>query len=317
MLDADISRRRVVQGAVWATPAVLVATALPAAAASPPVLGGVVITGASAAMNTANFFVTATLAYAGDGPPHADHPVGTVRFTVTLPTSRVVAGTPGVTALGWSYVGSAPQGANTVYTFAWNGQDLSSAQPATQQVTVKIPATASIDPINIPLNATGISNGLSVPATSVVVSAGVGADLVVDNASIGFITWMPKPGGGQQNGYRMQGQGRWAGPYYPVGGSISNLLLVIRIPAAYTDGTYQVETLGAGWSLNQAPFLTEGVYQASWVFNGTIGQNNHSTTGWDIRFKALGAQHNNAVTSALYGVAGGSPNYFSWTGPTS
>lgn len=317
MLDANINRRRVLQGAVWATPAVLVATAAPSAAASPPVLGGVVITGASAAMNTANFFVTATLAYAGDAPPHADYPVGSVRFTVTLPTNRVVAGTPGVTSLSWSYVGSAVSGANTVFTFAWTGPDLSSTQPATTQVTVKIPATASLDPLSIPLNASGISNGMAVPATSVVVTAGVGADITVDNAMTEFITWMPKPGGGQQDGYRMQGIGRWAGPYWPVGGSISGLQLVIRIPAAYTDGTYQVETLGAGWALTQAPVLTQGVYQAVWTFSGTIGNGNPSTTGWDIRFKAVGAKQLNAVSSALYGVAGGSPNYYAWSGPTS
>jgi len=318
MLDAQINRRRIVQGALWVTPAIVIAAAAPAAAASPPIQGRVALTGASAAMNTANFFATATVNYVGDGPPHADHPVSGVTLTVSIPTSRVVAGTPGVTSLNWSYVGSLTSGGNTLYTFAWNGLPLGSTNPMTNQVTVKIPATASLDPVNIVFTANGTSNGSPVTPATQTVAVGMGADLVVDNAVTDFINWMPNPSGGQQNGYRMQGAGRWAGPYWPVGATITDLRLVIRIPAANTDGTYQALLLGAGWSLDQAPALSNGVWQASWKFATPIQSGaNQSTTGWDIAFKAIGAKQLNVVTSALYGLANGSPNYFTWSGPTS
>jgi len=313
--ERGVSRRRVVQGVAWSVPAVLIATAAPAAAASPAVQGRIALTGSSAAMNTANFFVTTNVNYLGDGSPHPDYPVSGITIEVAIPTNRVVAGSPGVAALDWSYVGSIASGGITRYTFQWNGLPLSSTSPATSRVTVRVPATTSLDPVDITITGRGTSNGAAVTPAVATVAAVMGADLVVDDATIEYIEWMPAPGGGTQNGYNFRGKGRWHGPYDPEGSNITNLELVIRIPQANTDGTYQVAKLGAGWSLQQAPTLKSGVWEARWRFANAIGNANRNTTDWEIRFKALGPKQLNVATSALSGLAAGSPNYFAWHGP--
>jgi len=316
--ERGVSRRRVVQGVAWSVPAVLIATAAPAAAASPAVQGGLALTSSSATMNTSNIFVTTTVAYVGDGTPSPDHPVTGVTIEVTVPTARVSGADAGVAALDWTYVGKVTSGSNTIFTFRHNGLPLESSNPVTSRVTVRLPVPnpASLAALNVSIVARGTSNGAPVLPASTTVSAVLGADLVVDNAKVTWIDWMPAPDGGNREAYRVEGQARWNGPYWPEGPAITGLQLVVRMAQSCTDGTYHVSTLGPGWSLTQAPTLANGVWEARWTFAGTIGPGDTNTTPWDILFRATGAMRPNAVTLAVSGTAAGSPHYFTWSGPT-
>lgn len=318
--ERGVSRRRVVQGVAWSVPAVLIATAAPAAAASPAVQGGLALTNSSMTVNGSNIFVATTVVYVGDGSPSPDFPVTSMTIEVSIPTARISGENPGVAALDWSYVGKTTSGTNTIFTFRWNGLPLEGSNPAASTVTVRIPAAASLATCNATITGRGLSNGSAITPVSTTVTSVLGADLVIDGAGIEFINWMPGgPNGQNQEGYWFRGSaGRWNGPYYPVGPSIAGLELVIRISAANTDGTYQ-STLGTGWTMTKAPTLANGVWEARWTYSGTIGAEPlpQATSGWDVTFKAVGSKQLNAGVMALSGLASGVNSYVAVSGPTS
>src|SRR5690242_20179009 len=83
-----LSRRRVLQGVAWATPAVIVATAAPSAAASAVELGAIAFSSTSAYMTASTLTVTGRFVFVGSS---AALPVTNVVATIVVPTARVTA----------------------------------------------------------------------------------------------------------------------------------------------------------------------------------------------------------------------------------
>jgi hypothetical protein len=84
---------------------VLVATAVPAAAAS-GAMGAIALAQTSAAMTATTLYVRAMLTYGGFTGPHPDAPETTVRAEFTVLTNRITTTTPPTfTGAGWTYAG--------------------------------------------------------------------------------------------------------------------------------------------------------------------------------------------------------------------
>jgi hypothetical protein len=164
----EVSRRRVLQGVAWATPAVLIATAAPAFAASGPrELGAILFVSAGGAQSTADIGFEAYIAYVGAGEPTPDYPVDNLTVTVSVPTARYDASrTPAVVGTGdWTFSGPvSTSGANTLVTFAWNGTLTAAIVPSKLQVV--LPKHSDRTEFSISATANGTSNGTSVQATS-------------------------------------------------------------------------------------------------------------------------------------------------------
>ncbi|WP_062296272.1 hypothetical protein [Demequina maris] len=165
-----VSRRRIVQGAAWATPAILVATAAPALAASPAVTGGLVLAGVSANQNETVFTVKATAAYVGDGAPHADYPVSQVKMRIAVPAARLGTGTPTTPTAGWTYVSTETVGTTKVVVYAWSGDVTATA--TTAPLVASIPKTTDRTATSLTVEARGTSNASSVQSLSVTAPVG-------------------------------------------------------------------------------------------------------------------------------------------------
>lgn len=169
MLDAHINRRRILQGALWATPAVVIATAAPAAAASVGI-GSLVVASASATQNNSSLSVTATVAYGGGGEP-----VSGTALSISMPTSRVGLLEPSTASAGWSYQGRATSGATTTFTFTWNGAALSASNSATSPLVATLPkGYADASSFAVSLRAAGTSALTPVASPAVQLSTGAG-----------------------------------------------------------------------------------------------------------------------------------------------
>ncbi|WP_062521686.1 hypothetical protein [Demequina silvatica] len=166
-----VSRRRIVQGMAWSAPAVLIATASPAAAASPAVTGGLVLAGVSAIQDTTTFTVRATAAYVGDGAPQADHPVSLVKVRIAVPAARLGSGTPSTSSAGWAYESTEAQvGATRTVVFAWTG-DVTAAAP-TAPLVASIPKTTDRTATSLTVRAAGTSNTASVQSSDTTAPVG-------------------------------------------------------------------------------------------------------------------------------------------------
>lgn len=165
--EVTIDRRRVLQGAAWATPALLVATAVPAAAASAPALGTPVLSSILAYQDATNLYGTALVTYLGDGIGPADHPITGVTLRIAVPIGRVPAGTAVGTRTGtnWS-TAVRTSDANFVYFTYTYSVPLSEANPTTTLLSVTLPKTSDRTPFTVTKRANGTSNGMAVSAQS-------------------------------------------------------------------------------------------------------------------------------------------------------
>ena len=169
-----VSRRRIIQGAAWATPAVLIATAAPSAAASPPKLGGLALVGVSAAMNATSLFVHARLAYVGDGAPSPDFPVSAVRLEITVPTIPGWRRHANGVRNGLELLDVVHLGTPTPSSRSCGAVRISrpSASPTTELVAT-IPKAASVVALSVTLTGRGTSNAVAVPPVTQTVTAGL------------------------------------------------------------------------------------------------------------------------------------------------
>jgi len=184
MLDANINRRRVLQGAVWATPAVVIATAVPAAAASGDA-ASLVISSASAVHNTASLTVNAVVSRSA-GVANSKQPVGAVTISFSMPTARVGLLEPSTASAGWKYLSTSVSGANTVFTFQWITGDLTTSNSVTGPLVATLPKGYAD---NAPFTVTAVANGssASIPVVSPSVPISVAAGVVAV-----FGGWMVK-----------------------------------------------------------------------------------------------------------------------------
>lgn len=159
--NAEISRRRVVQGALWAAPVVAIATAVPAAAT------------ASDAPGVAQFASGAALQVVTSPTPRKyiftglqlQHLGGAVieNLRVTIVSDTNLASPPVVTGAGWSFVPAASS--QTTFVFAY-GSAVSSG--ATSALGVELTRTnPAASAVVFTVTASGDTNGVpgSVTAT--------------------------------------------------------------------------------------------------------------------------------------------------------
>lgn len=176
---AGVSRRRVIQGAAWATPAVLVAMSTPAAAASlESTPSAITFVSPGAGQSGGQLYAFSTLtSFTSARSVAAPASVRVIRQIISVPASRVNGADPVVLSPAWTYVGRVTEGGKTKYTFEWLGDDLTSAQNSTSEMLVQLPRTASSDPITVTFSGTGVSAGVDVFANAET-SAGLVGNLI-------------------------------------------------------------------------------------------------------------------------------------------
>lgn len=122
--NAEISRRRVVQGALWAAPVVAIATAIPAAATSNG--PGAAQFGSGAAFQVVNarpmryIFSGLQLQHQGGGS------ITNLRVTITSVRGLRTNPAPVVTGAGWSLL----SGSSNQFVFIYGGEITGGATPA-------------------------------------------------------------------------------------------------------------------------------------------------------------------------------------------
>jgi len=163
--EVTIDRRRVLQGAAWATPALVLATAVPAAAASQPVLGTPVLSNVSAYQDASNLYGTGLVTYLGDGSGPADHPITGVTLRIAVPIGRVPAGSAVGTRTGtnWSTAVRTQDASYVYFTYTYSVA-LSEANPTSTLLSVTLPKTTDRTPFSITKRVDGTSNGIAVSA---------------------------------------------------------------------------------------------------------------------------------------------------------
>ena len=190
--SGTISRRRVIQGAAWSAPVVLLATAAPAAAASGDP-AGLVIASTSAVHNTASLTVNALASFSA-GPGGSRQPVTGVTIAFSMPTARVGLLEPSTTSAGWRYLSTAVSGANTVFTFQWTGADLSPSTTVTGPLVATLPkgyANNAAFTVSAIAKGTSVGTAVSSPTATIPVPTGItavfGSWMAVNNVTISNI----------------------------------------------------------------------------------------------------------------------------------
>ncbi|SEJ39965.1 hypothetical protein [Demequina mangrovi] len=288
-----VSRRRVLHGIAWTTPAVLIATSSPPAAASggegiSSAQGALALAGTFTALNESAFTFDTMVAYAGAARSAGAgvSPVTSVTLDLALPSGRVTGEAPSiVSGSAWTYTGAATAGGETSFTFAWQGDNLTDATPSTSPLTVTIPKTASLDAAAVTFTARGTSAGLPVPPSVVVDTRAVltaNAPTFAHGGAIRHQEWFqsnPKVDAWVFNAALV-----WSGPWSPVGPAINHIAVEFRIPAGESDGTLlpSWDGIGAGWTADGVPAVVDGFWRVRYRYNGAISKGSERTD--ELRF---------------------------------
>lgn len=280
--DGEVSRRRVIQGAAWSAPAILIATAVPAAAASTDP-GLIALTGVNANIVTSWLTVNASIAWAGD-PTNAE--VNPVVASVVVPTSIVASTTPTVGTGYWAYLDTSVEGANTVFRFQYLGGAVTSAMSPTQPLQTQISRVGDFTAFDVTVRGDGTSLGNAVPQVTQTVTTTIGAEIVFNvvpptQAQSNFM--------GNGPAYVFYGQTRWNGPYFPTGADVTNLSLVARVPVENSTGVLVIGDLGTGWALADGPVEVGGFWRVQFNHTGTIGSSNTTSGSLQFGLMAVGA----------------------------
>lgn len=159
----DVSRRRVLATAAWAAPAIVIASALPAAAASQPptpstlALSSVGLTRSSQLilqpLGIAYYFnTTASVAVSGGS-------ASSLTLTVAYPSNVVAANAVSVTSGGaWQLTGSTVSGTQRVFTFAYSQAVAAGSATPTISVRAKVSRTDYRKALSVAIGATGVGN---------------------------------------------------------------------------------------------------------------------------------------------------------------
>lgn len=116
--ESGLSRRRMLTGAAWATPAVLIATAAPAIAASSDPQGVIEFNGSYITNEDAVRYLL-NLAVFHAGPWNADD-LSEVTVSIVIPAAKV-SGPATVDAPLWTVTGPVVSGANLIYSGIYSG----------------------------------------------------------------------------------------------------------------------------------------------------------------------------------------------------
>lgn len=311
-----INRRRVLQGAAWAAPVIVLATSAPAAAASPAVPGYVVLTGVTANLTTDKLTVNAKVGYGGDGGAAPDLPVSDLIVTIVVPSSAIVAGTPTSGSVFWTYLDSAVEGSNRAFRFAWAGGNLTATNSPTVNMPVQWVRSASDpNPVTVVVRANGTSNSLPVPEVTQTVTTVWGASLVFN---------VTPPMQAQTNyqglgpAYVFYGQPRWNGPWYPAGQPVSGLTVVATVPEANSTGQLVAGNIGVGWTLADGPTVVDGHWRV--VYTNPVVLSSAASSPSELQFALISATPPPQLNVAQLRAQGVTPDntvvFVEFSGPT-
>lgn len=283
----SVSRRRVLHGAAWATPAILIATASPSAAAStlppaeaaPTIMGALALAAPTSAYNEGELYVTSTLVYSGD--TYAA-PVTDVTCEVEIPSSRI--GNPAgavVEGSGWSFQGFRNVGAMTIITAAWQGAPLEASAGTTTPLSVRLSKNGDLSSLSVAVVGRGNSVNQAVPPARATVSSSFVANGPVfhHGGAVRFEEWFKsKPQ--KVSAWVIDAAQRWTGPWYPVAPAISDVEVEFRIPAAEANGSVAPirNGVGADWAPVSTPTVVDGMWRYHYAYNGVINESRDRTT---------------------------------------
>jgi hypothetical protein len=250
MSDVQIDRRRVLQGVAWATPAVVIATAVPAMAVSgsPEEGGAIVIVSSSAIYASGSLTVKAQIAHTGNGAP-----VTGLKATISLPSWGMPGQTPTGVGAGWQFSSYATVGSNIVFTFTYVGGDLSAGNVAAAPLSASF-ANWSTSDTALTIGALGTSLALPVTA-SANVTATQAAALIFDPLQIFWV------GNGA---FHIGMTVHHTGPQNPAADDARNLVI---------EATYQTSKASAPTATSIGPWLvtplgaTGGVGKVRFTYN--------------------------------------------------
>ena len=316
--SGGISRRRVLAGAAWAAPAILIATAAPAAAGSQPVAGRVLLDRSSiaASMVESVFRVTGAVLYADGDPASPDLDVTKVFMEITFPADRVSPGFVQVTTPGWTYmppVEPPPAGAPVTVTFAWSGA--LSTNGLTGPLEATIPKSVSLESASVTFTARGESGEPPIPSSdSETIPVVVGANLTL-NSGPAAIRYQQAEGIAVFQ-YAFDGTTRWAGPYYPIGSTATGITVTARIPAAYSTGDLIPQYIGNGWTLQSGPGDgSSGFYEVVYTFVPDLTSSYQITSTLQFALQSS-AGKTDIATLRTEGIAAGCAAYEQRLGPS-
>lgn len=305
-----LSRRHLLTGVAWSAPVIVVATAVPARAASLP--GAIALTGVSANQVETVFSVTAAVAYVGDA---ADFPVTDLVVGVRVPTARVDATrTVELSTVFWAAAGSEPDGTDTIFWFTYVGGELTAALSPTPALTGSIPKTPAITAGSLTFTADGFSGPGAVPQVQQPVDLVVGANLRFNS---------PQPIGFQSNyngtglpAYTFDGMCSWDGPHaFPdVGAPITDLTVTVRVPTANATNQVIIQTASAEWTQSQ-PVELDDHWVVVFSSTQTLSQGSPVSGGLQFGVVALGGPVAGIAAVRAQGLAAGSTVFDVRTGP--
>ncbi|WP_156163643.1 hypothetical protein [Demequina subtropica] len=165
--ESGVSRRRIVQGAAWATPAVLIATASPPAAAS-QTPGAVSLASSSFVASGVNSVLTLVVTNSGVA---GSEPLTGTQVTVTVPASQVTATPVSSSGSGWVLTGPTTSGTSVIYTATY-AASIATSTSSSDFVLTLAPAGEDPYPLSAALAASATSNGSTVTGNGTVTRAG-------------------------------------------------------------------------------------------------------------------------------------------------
>lgn len=296
-MAAEISRRRVLQGVAWAAPAIVIASAVPAAAAStdPYVLA---VLGASArrvASNSGPFQLEVQAAVA---QASGDQAVSNVTMRVEFPAALIPwNSTPTLhsSSTGWTLTSQGVTGAVTAFTYSYN-----SALSSGVTTTLKLTATLNVYS-DFAANVTFVANAGTTPpvnapvaqATATAPAVGVPGQMMMDQVG----------GWSDSNHIYPQYNGpRWNGPWSPVGGeAISNLVMTLDVANTLSVPTASdVVITQAGWTLVSVTAIT-GATRLTFSTANPISNQSSASPQLYLRLPRNGSTGSGSIVAAASG----------------
>lgn len=292
---SGLSRRHILQGVAWATPAVVIATAAPAAAVSAvvqqAVVGALSVVSPTAAYASSHLTVGAQVAYSG---AQNGAPVTGLTVTMTFSGSVLSGGqTPTAIPNGWTFLGwtSAPNSGTYVFTFRYDGGALSVAQPAAAPLSAKF-ANWQTWGGAVAIAAAGTSLNVPVTASASAMPAQPGV-LVWNSMTPGVTATYPPPNYTKVvQTFTYNVVVRHNGPQNPNGAAATGLVVTaaydpakVNAPAAATVGDWVLTPLG----------ISGGVGRVSCAYQGTVAYG-ASTSALALVLTAKSGATSSAVT---------------------
>ena len=270
--SGGISRRRVLAGAAWTAPAILIASAAPAIAASLPVPGAIALTGALASMVDTQLRVSGAVAYSGNGDAIDDYPVTEVLIVVRVVTRRLTANPSVLLTPLWEEFDRQPFRQFTDVTFRWLGDPLTSSNPLTLPLEAYLSKSGSLAPLTATFTASGVSSGVPVSTAPQAVAVVLGAELALNaNKPVGYQKNYNDGTGQKIEVYAFDATTLWAGPYFAITPQVTGVTVTARVPEALSTGRLLGDTIGPDWTLLTTPTVVEGYWQAQAQYSRSLG----------------------------------------------